>query len=108
VGALELVVEVLEVDEDRLPDPCAEERPRDAVVVARHRWVVGERPSPVLREALVDDGPERRLLAGERLALDRVAAVRNDVPGHRNSRDPVFADDRGRPGEGVRPSQQQD
>ena len=48
----------------------------------------------VLRVLPVDDGAEHRLRRRERLALDRVPLVRDDVPRHRHGRDPVLADDR--------------
>ena len=91
VRPFELVVEVLEVDDDLVAHARAKQRPRDAVVVGSRVRLVRDHPLPVAGVAPVHDRREPRLVLREALALDRVAPVRDDVPAHRNGRDPVLA-----------------
>ena len=77
-------VEIPEVDEDRVTDARVDERPLDARVAGRVR----DRLREVACELAVDDRPERRLGGRELHVLDRVVAVRDDIPADRNGRDP--------------------
>ncbi len=80
-------VQVLEVHEEGVAHLRTEQRALDAPVAL----LVRDHARPVLGEPAVHDGAERRLVGMERLALDRVALVGDDVPGHGHGRHPVLA-----------------
>ena len=80
------------MDEQRVADAGPDEGALDALVPGH----VADGLREVLRVLPVDDGAEHGLVGRERLALDRVPPVRDDVPRHRHRRDPVLADVSGR------------
>ena len=92
VRALVEGVEVLEVHEQAVAGPGAQQRAGDQVLVARAGGDVAHRVVPVRVVAAVDDRGEDRLRRVERHVVDRVALVGRHVPcRRRHRRDPELA-----------------
>ncbi len=89
VGVMPQRVHVLEVDADRVAHARLEQRARDEKPVRARLRRVRLRLLPVRAVTAIDDSLDHGLRRRHRLAHDRVAAVRRDVPRDRHRGDPV-------------------